>query len=294
MRRITTYYINKSGMNLDARTMDSKQNPEFFKAHAEHIPDRAELCGQIRESIALWNNTKGEDGRSPAERLADPAPNALSFNNEALLEEFGIWRRKGKKLIRYKFKAEGLELNITGKTLRYLPQASSIEAQAALLQSIMFTEEFHVLYDPTDLEQINLYTLPNGQEEQESNLRFWGYGELKHLSAQMLSEASEAELQAFAKQRALQKAQGEWVDEQTQERRQILAAENILGGAITLERVHKDALNKSKIELQRLQSLGYEGEEGTAKHLKTMVEKETSNTRNGAISIDIYKDRYED
>ena len=288
-KKITGYYLNKSGMNLTVKTEDSKQNPDFFKAQS--LPNELELAAQIRESLAIWNNTRGQDGRSPAERLADPAPQAKSFDATNLLEQFGLWRKRGKKLTRYQFKAEGLELQVGGQVFRYLPSADSMESQAALFQRLMFTQFFYVKYDPTDLEQIGLYILPQGQTETEVNLRFWGYAELKQLSAQLLTEATDAEKVAFHHQRAIQKAQKRWILEQTEQRQKVLQeARCVLGGAIEHQRVHKDAANRAKLELQRLEALGYQGL-GAEEERQELAAKQTVQP---IKSLNIYQGRYRD
>jgi hypothetical protein len=291
MKRATGYFENKSGMNLTVKTEDGKQNPDYLKANLDKLPNCQELAGQIRQSLAMWNNTKGQDGRSPADRLGDAAPQARDFEAASLVEQFGLWRKRGKKLTRYQFKMEGLEFQVGGQVFRYLPFAETAKAQAALLQKLMFTQVFYVKYDPTDIEQIALYILPDGAKEEEGNLRFWGYGELKQLSAQMLAEASENERKAFHKQREIQKEQKAWVLEQAESRKRVLEAANILSGGIEHKRVHKEASNAAKLELQRLQALGYEGI-GASEERDEWAAKEGN--KKPLKSLNIYKDRYKD
>lgn len=285
MRRITIYYANKSGMNLNTTTEDSRMNQDYFKANKELLPDKQGLVAQIRESLAIWNNTKGEDGRTPSERLQDPCPGAKTVDAGTMVEQFGLWRKKGKKLVKYQFGIEGLEMQVGGQIFRYLPIADTEKAQAALLQKIMFTEVFYVKYDPTDVETISLYILPSGEKEEEEKLRFWGYAELKHLSAQVWHEAKEQEKSAFKKQRTIQSEQTNWIKEEGKRRKALLEAENVLSGAVSLERVQKDALNAAKLELQRLEALGYD-------HSTAETERKTQSSK--SLSINIYRDRYED
>ena len=293
MQRDSVYYFNRSGMNVTAKTQDAMPNPDALKENLSKFPTSTnELMAQIMESIALYNKRKRRDGLSPAEKQRDEQPNKREFNATHLLEYFGMFRKKGKKLTKYRFSNEGLEMQVQKHGFRYLPAVETTDELAAFMNQHSYTTEFYVKYDPTDLEEIGLYSLPIGAEETESSLRFECYASLKQLAAQVQSEASDEEKATLKHYRETQKAQKEQKVESGDRRKAMLQAHNVLAGAIQIENVHKDSLNKAKIEVQRLMTLGY-GELITEDLRAEQAAESTKETKR-LNSINIYLDRYED
>lgn len=293
IQRDSVYYVNRSGMNVTAKTQDSMPNPDALRANLEKFPlTTSELMAQIMESIALYNNRKGDDGRSKADKQLDEQPNRREFNVEHMIRYFGVFRKKGKQLLKYRFTGEGLEMQVRKQTFRYLPDTESSEECAAFLNEHSFTTDFYVKYDPTDFEQVALYVLPASEAETEQNLRFHSYATLKQLAAQVQKEASDQEKKAFAEMRKTQKAQHEENRKLSEQRKAMLEAHNVLAGALQIENVHKDTLNKAKIEVQRMMSLGY-GELIT-EDLREKQAAESTKEEKRITSLNIYLDRYED
>lgn len=290
MQLDSVYYHNRSGMNISATTQDSKINPEAAKAKLKSFPTTyKEVMGQIRESIHLYNNRKRKDGSSPSEKQRNEQPKKRVFKAENLLEHFGMFRKKGKKLRTYRFSAEGLEMQIRKQQFRYLPPVDV----AAFINEHSNLTEFYVKYDPTDLEEIALYTLPLGAEETESELRFHSYAVLKQLAPQVAMEGTEDELSTLSSYRKVQKEQHRKVESQAEKRRKRIAQISLLSGGIELKDVRKDELNEAKLEMERFAILGF-GEEGMAEDVREEQAKESQKEEKRIISINHYLDRYED
>ena len=291
MQLDSIYYHNRSGMNLTTKTQDSRINPEALRKKLGDFPrSEAEVILQLAESIHLYNNrVRAKDGKSPSQRQqAEEQPRP--FAPERLVEAFGMFRKKGKKLRKYRFTEEGLKMQIAGDIFKYLPDTEV----AAFLNKHANITEFYVKYDPTDVEQIALYTLPlTATEEREEELRFHSYAVLKQLAPQVQAEASKEELATLARYRKVQKEQHQLLQRQKEERAELLANLSLLQGGIDLKTVRKDEYNNAKLELERYQLLGL-GRTVLAEEVRKTQAKESQKEEKRLTSINIYKDRYKD
>lgn len=291
MQLDSVYYHNRSGMNLTTKTQDSRINPEALRKKLGDFPrSEAEVILQLAESIHLYNNrVRAKDGKSPSHRQqAEEQPRP--FAPERLVEAFGMFRKKGKKLRKYRFTEEGLKMQIAGDIFKYLPDTEV----AAFLNKHANITEFYVKYDPTDVEQIALYTLPlTAAEEREEELRFHSYAVLKQLAPQVQAEASKEELATLARYRKVQKEQHQLLQRQKEERAELLANLSLLQGGIDLKTVRKDEYNNAKLELERYQLLGL-GRTVLAEEVRKTQAKESQKEEKRLTSINIYKDRYKD
>ena len=257
-QQILTWYTNKSAGNIDSKTLDSKSNPDKLRKLAKYFPTKEELVERISLSIHLWNERpEAKTGKSPNQKFY----NGKASGGEPLelmeqIDLFFIWRKKGKKFRSYGFTYEGLEMIVNGEKYRYLPALEAREL-AAFMNKHTDVSRFFVKYDPSDLEQIALYTLPEGAEEAAENMRFVCDALIKGKTAETPMDATEQERQLLQKYREVQKQQWEQPQERMEERRQSLAAQNILSGAIELEAVHKDRLNAASLLVEQERAMGF-------------------------------------
>lgn len=257
MKQVKTYFINKSGANITAKTMDSRQNSDKIKANYKDFPNRAELVKQIQLSIALYNQWEREGKPTRASMLKDDAPDLRTVDAFEIVEYFYVFRKKGKKLRTYYLTTEGLTMQVGKKVYKYLPQSENETALANFINRHCDITKFYIKYDPSDLSQIALYTLPDGMEEVEENLTFLTYASEKGVTAQFMGDATDAEKDLYQYYRKVQQEQAAQVEQQLQEQDGVLDAMGVLAGSIDIKDVRKDEYNRAEEELQRLHALGY-------------------------------------
>lgn len=258
MENAAQYFYSRSGANITARTMDSRQNADKTKQNYKSYPDEQELVGQLRESIALYNNWQRDGKPTRAEMLKEPAPLARKVDAYEVLDQFYVFRKKGKKYTPYHLKAEGWTMEVAKKEYRYLPQVASAAEMATFMNRHINLTKFYIKYDPSDLEQVGIYTLPNdAPEESAEYFRLLTWATIKGKAAQYQGDASDEEKEQYRYLREVQKEQEQQVKEALEAHEQDLQAHNILSGGIDIKTVRKDDYNAAKIELQRLAALGY-------------------------------------
>lgn len=256
-QQVLTYFKNKSGANITANTLDSRQNPDKIKKFAKTYPTKEELIGQIHLAMHLYNATPDSKGKTPNEKHQKQAPDVQQLGIMEQLELFYIWRKKGKKLVPYRFGFQGLTIELQGNKFRYLPELEANDL-ANFMNEHTNVSIFYVKYDPSDVTQIGMYQLPKGQELTTDNLRFVCDAKLKGKTAETSHDATEPQKQLLAKYQKVQKLQLNNTKVSMDKRRQRLQDENVLNGAIELSQVHKDRLNEAQIALERQQALGFD------------------------------------
>lgn len=258
-QRVLTYFPNKSSGNITNKSLDSQQSPDKLKANYKNYPTKAELVGQIRQAIALWNHWSNSKGVCPHEVYEESQEMGKMVDLYEQFELFTVWRMRGKKIHPYRYTMDGLKIEISGEKYYYVPDVGE-EELAAFMNRHINTSKFYVKYDPSDLEQIGIYELASGTECKGENMRFIRHLVLKGKTAETSLDATDEEQARYVKIRRVQKLQEQLAKEKTQERRDYLAHNNILSGAIELERIHKDTYNNAELEVQRLELLGYNNE----------------------------------
>lgn len=254
--QVLSYLPNKSSGNITNKSLNSQQNPDKLKANYKGYPSKKQLHRQIVKSIALWNNWKNSKGVTPNERYEEAEEAGKAVNTYEQFELFAVWRMNGKTIRPYQFKMDGLTIEISGNKYRYIPDVDEAEL-AAFMNRHIDTTTFYVKYDPSDLEQIAIYTLPSGMERNEENMRFVSHLVLKGTTAETSLDATDEEQARYKRFRKVQIEQKRQAQEATEHRRDYLAHENILSGAVELKRIHKDSYNNAELEVQRLEMLGY-------------------------------------
>lgn len=290
--RVLTYFKNKSGANITAKSLNSRQNPDKLKANYKDYPTKEELVRQIRLTMELWNVMPNSKGDTPSELYEASEENGEPMSVLEQFELFAIWRKKGKKIQPYRYSIEGLKMEVSGQKYRYIPEVDATEL-ANFMNRHTDVTNFYVKYDPSDLTQIALYELPYGLEDNANNMRFVCDAKLKGLTSETFQDATEAEKARLQKLRAVQKQQLQQAKHATDSRRALLAHQNTLNGAIELEHIHKDKLNQAELELQRLEMLGYNTEITSDKNkelsaISLMDEIDWTNRDEDSTDLNVY------
>lgn len=258
MHNACQYFINKSGANITAHSMDAKQNAEKVKLHYKDYPNREELIEQLHLSIALHNNWKIEGKPTRKERLNEPCPDARTVDIHEIMEQFYVYRKKGSKYMTYRISPDGLTMQVAKQEYKYLPQVANAAEMANFINKHSNYTKFYVKYDPSDLEQVALYRLPeSAPKEDEEYFRFVEWATIKTKAKQYEGDASDEDKKLLEFYQEVQKAQSTEVQKELEQQRTELEALNILAGAIDIQDVRKDDYNAAKIDVQRLQALGY-------------------------------------
>jgi integrase-like protein len=259
-RVVYSWYENNSGGNITATSLRSRANDDYIKKHRKEFPSKHDLIGQIHFAFSLWNNMEMGDGRTPSQKYQDKSkrdPMLLTFEDR--VNNFWVFRTRGKKkMLSYPFTNQGIEVYYGKNNLvRYLPEFDDPTELAMFMNLHVGVSRFYIKYDPSDLENIALFHLTQGKEETPANMQFVTYVSTKQKTKQALADYEDGDGEQLAFYRKVQKEQKRLVSEEMNGRRERLAAENILLGAIPVGEVYKDAHNQAKIELQRIQQLGY-------------------------------------
>jgi transposase InsO family protein len=258
MHNACQYFINKSGANITARSMDAKQNAEKVKQYYKEYPSKEELMEQLHLSIALHNNWSIEGKRTRKERLGDACPDARKVDTHEIMERFYVYRKKGAKYMTYRLTSEGLTMQVAKKEYKYLPQVADATEMANFINKHNNYTKFYIKYDPSDLEQVGLYVLPeSAPKEDEEYFRFLEWGCTKAKAKQFEGDATDEDKALLAYYQTVQTEQRAQVEQELEEQRAELDALNILTGSIDIQDVRKDDYNAAKIDVQRLQALGY-------------------------------------
>lgn len=259
-QNISTYFLNKSGQNINARKDDSHQNPDALRANLHKYPQRAEVIAQIQLSIELYNQWTIEGKSTRAEMVKNISANARPATDTTLLEFF-VWRMRGKALTMIPVTQQGIELTISGNTYRYIPSSLSDNPDelAAWLNTNANITKVYIRYDAADLETIGLYTsaLPKPKPD---DLRFWDWAIWKPVASASQYDATASEKAALKFGQQVQQAQRAHRVSKTRAAEELLEAQKIIINT-ELSHVRKDDLNRAKQALQRLEAIGYHNTE---------------------------------
>lgn len=255
-KNVLVYFKNKSGANITAKTLDSRQNPDKLKANYKDYPNKMELVEQIQFAMNLWNETPDGKGITPNQKYAHDSPRKRDLEVMEQLELFCVWRKKGKNFVKYKFTFEGLTIEIQGDKYRYLPELEAAEL-SDFMNEHTDTTLFYVKYDPSDLSQIGMYILPIGLEEEAKNLRLVCEAKIKGTTSETYQDATKEQKELLSKYRETQRLQLQHAQNSMSNRRDVLQDKNVLNGSIEIEKVHKDRVNAAKIAVERERMLGY-------------------------------------
>lgn len=257
MRTVLTYFENRSGLNITAKTLDSRQNSDKVKQHYKQFPSKSEVIDQLHISFQLYNNWERDQG-TRKERLQDAAPDLRRVDTLEVLENFYVFRKKGKKYTSYPLTMEGITMQVDKKVYRYLPQVANAQDMASFINRHNNRTKFYIKYDPSDLSQIGLYVLPDSAPEaNEEYFRFLTWATTKKLSAQYLPEATDEELETYRYMRQVQREQVQQVKDELSAHEELLQNMNVLQGGIDIQTVRKDDWNNARLEVERMRDLGF-------------------------------------
>lgn len=256
--KVIKYFENRSGWNITTKSLDSKQNPDKFRVNWKDFPSKTEVAAQIRLAMAMWNEMEIKKyGKSPNEIYEQAEEKGLPITQLELIEQFYIWRKRGKKLLSYRFDYRGLTMDVGGERYRYIPDVETAKELAAFVNKHADVTDFYVKYDPSDMSEIGMYVLPNGEEASPENMRLLCYGRLKGFTAETALDATPEEIERLAFIQEAQKEQVSQAEQRIVEIRAQLEAENLLTGVIDLSTVQKDKYNAAKLQVERNELMGF-------------------------------------
>lgn len=257
LNNIARYYPAYGGANITAQASDASHRSleAMQNVRLNELGDKQSLIHCVIESICIHNAHRNDKGESANQRLKQ-ATTARKMDGATLLEEFSVWRKKGARLTKYHLTPEGIEMEVNKMKFRYIPTGAEV-AQADFMNSQLKNRAFYIKYDPTNLESILIYTLPEGKTESPENMRRIGEFILKGQSAQSFRDASQEEIDNFQHGMRLKKLQLERAKTEGDKISQLLSSTKVLERGLTFGDVHKEDYSEARREFEGIVNAGY-------------------------------------
>jgi hypothetical protein len=141
---VLRYFDNFAGLNITAKRLDSRPNPDFLNEQRNDLPDWEELQRQFADAVTIWNNLATKERKSP---------NSL-YSKESGGTEVGIlsfldmfWEKRNRE---YKYHQDGIHLEVDGVEHLY-------SADEPKLYRRLILDKFEVAFDRDCLDYIYLY-----------------------------------------------------------------------------------------------------------------------------------------
>ncbi len=237
-RSILKFYPNHSGGNIRAKRFETLANEDYIKANRHLFPTREALIAQIHAAVALWNASTFA-GRVPDAAYALGSPRRRELGLEQMQRLFWVKRPKTLKLTN-----RGLTMDVDKQELWYEAPAGGTADEVAEFYMDHIGEQFAVMYDPDDLETIALYDKAG---------RFVAHAAQPKKVPMALVDMDTDGGEALAHRQGIRKAVRRIADERAVT---PARAEEVLKGAISHVRLHKDAHNAAEATLKRMAAMG--------------------------------------
>ncbi len=144
---------NFKGGNITSPSIEKKANPDLLRSLYKEgkLPDREGAKRQVEMLIQVHNNTKGKDGRTPAERYADQHEKRVALDYLTMVTAFWVERKKTAR-----YSKDGLTIEV-GKVKHTYEVQSKPGIEDLEFRLRRLNDSFTVMYDPEDLGEICLY-----------------------------------------------------------------------------------------------------------------------------------------
>lgn len=275
---VLRYYPNHSGGNITAKKKGTHVNPDYIKANAKQYPSKAELVEVLHKTVAIWNNKAGEKREAPAAKYASSTDRKRTLTFDQQINLFWLWRKQGignkARMLPYTYKNDGLEVIIDGTSHWYLVGEDSKEIAAFFHNNIH--KQFWVKYDPECLDAVAIYE----QADHEDNAKFVAMAKAKALVPMAIADYEAGSGNTLHKYLEVQKSQADYRSEGYAEAERLLEAHGILKGAVSIDDIHKDALNAAEAEFKSNVAKGFMQDEPMKQRRKkelvpVLVKKQT-------------------
>jgi hypothetical protein len=141
---VLRYFDNFAGLNITAKTLDSRPNPDFLNEQRHDLPDWDELQRQFADAVKIWDELATKGRKSPNELYAK----ASSGNEVGVLSFLDMfWEKRNRE---YKYHQDGIHLEIDGTEHLY-------STDDAKLYRRLILDKFEVAFDRDCLDYIYLY-----------------------------------------------------------------------------------------------------------------------------------------
>ncbi len=237
-RSILKYYGNHSGGNIKARRLETLANTDFIKENWRSFPDRDGLIRQVHECVALWNASEF-NGLVPNKTYAKGSPRRRELTLEQTQQLFWVKRPKT-----VKYTNRGLCMDVDKVEQWYEAPAGGSPAEVAEFYMDHIGESFTVFYDPDDLSSIALHTAAG---------KLVALAEAPRLVPMALADMDEQGGADLARRQQIRREVRVLADERSITPDRAL---EVLKGAITHERLHKDAWNDAEATLKQYAVIG--------------------------------------
>jgi len=156
-QRFMRLFPNFKGGNITAPSLNSKANPDYIKQQLKDktLPTKDLVIEQIELIIELYNNSKNGKGQIINELYRTPHEKRKEIEFHQMIDLFWVKRRKQAS---YTKNGLTIEIKTRGVAERYTYEVENergIEDREFRRQYL--GSKFDIMYDPYDLEYINLY-----------------------------------------------------------------------------------------------------------------------------------------
>lgn len=238
-RHILKYYPNHSGGNVKAKRMDTHANTDAIKENWREFPDRSGVERQVAEATARWNSRRF-NGSIPDQAYAAGSPRRRIVEGDMYTTLFWVERRDT-----VKYTNQGLRLRTNGVEEYYLAPAGGTATEIATFFADHTGESFRVKADPDDMAMVAML---------DKQGRVVAYAAPTPRVPMALASMDEQGGKNLGKMRQVQQEVRRIVEERRDET--ASRTEEILKGAMTYQRVHKDSYNAAEATLKRREIMG--------------------------------------
>jgi hypothetical protein len=141
---VLRYYDNWAGLNITAKRMDSRYNPDFVHGNRDKVPEWDALQKQFNEAIDIWNGYETQGRKAPNKLIAHKSK-GNPVGRLAILDMF--WeKRKGQ----YTYHQDGIHLQYDNREHIYQVQDAGFYKQ-------YIRAKFEVAFDRDTPDVVYLY-----------------------------------------------------------------------------------------------------------------------------------------
>lgn len=141
---VLRYFDNFAGLNITAKKLDSRYNPDFVHQNRQNVPNWDGLVAQMEEAVTIWNEMATKGRKSPNALYAHQSKG----NEVGLLSYLDMFWEKRKQ--QYIYHQDGIHLTIDSEEVVY-------QVLDAAFYKKHIKDKFEVVFDRDCREFIYLY-----------------------------------------------------------------------------------------------------------------------------------------
>lgn len=139
-----------TGMNITAKSDDSKLNAEWIRKNADKIPTKQVAIEHLVKAIEVWNHKADKTGKSPKTKYQEMQSAGQPVDLLDMVNSFWLTTKEPIELRKH-----GIKLQVSGRQYQYMIYKGNERDMQFMADNI--GGKFTVKYDPMDYSFISLF-----------------------------------------------------------------------------------------------------------------------------------------